>query len=288
MKKMIALLLAAMLLLSLAACASTADPAPAADAAPAETTETTPAAEEAPAAETDAEAPITLTYWLPCNDLEDGAAEQKGTIAAARAFMEKYPNITLDLVPIGGNSDDYNAKFQMGASANNLPDLMNTSYGWVKQWAGTGVIMQLDDIVAEIGGNYKTDALDFADRPFQSISDGQRQRVLLARALCQQPELIVLDEPTSFLDIRYKLELLTILKRMVREEHLAVIMSLHELDLAARVSDTVVCVAGDRIDRVGPPSEIFTPDYIAALYRMEPGKYDPCFDSLEFVPGGAR
>ncbi len=134
----------------------------------------------------------------------------------------------------------------------------------------------------------ETDALDFADQPFQSISDGQRQRVLLARALCQQPELIVLDEPTSFLDIRYKLELLTILKRMVREEHLAVLMSLHELDLAARVSDTVVCVAGDRIDRVGPPSEIFTPDYIAALYRMEPGKYDPCFDSLEFVPGGAR
>ena len=134
----------------------------------------------------------------------------------------------------------------------------------------------------------ETDALGFADRPFQSISDGQRQRVLLARALCQQPELIVLDEPTSFLDIRYKLELLTILKRMVREEHLAVLMSLHELDLAARVSDTVVCVAGDRIDRVGPPSEIFTPDYIAALYRMEPGKYDPCFDSLEFVPGGTR
>lgn len=116
MKKMIALLLAAMLLLSLAACASTADPAPAADAAPAETAETTSAAEEAPAAETDAEAPITLSYWLPCNDLEDGAAEQKGVIATARAFMEKYPNITLDLVPIGGNSDDYNAKFQMGAS----------------------------------------------------------------------------------------------------------------------------------------------------------------------------
>ena len=83
-------------------------------------------------------------------------------------------------------------------------------------------------------------------------------------------------------------DLMSILKRMVREEHLAVLMSLHELDLAARVSDTVVCVAGDRIDRVGPPSEIFTPDYIAALYRMEPGKYDPCFDSLEFVPGGAR
>ena len=134
----------------------------------------------------------------------------------------------------------------------------------------------------------QTDAQDFADRPFQSVSDGQRQRVLLARALCQEPELIVLDEPTSFLDIRYKLELLTILKRMVREENLAVLMSLHELDLAARVSDTVVCVAGDRIDRVGLPAEIFTSDYIAKLYHMEPGKYDPCFDSLEFVPGGAK
>lgn len=125
---------------------------------------------------------------------------------------------------------------------------------------------------------------DMADRPFDAISDGQRQRILLARALCQTPELIVLDEPTSYLDIRYKLELLTILKTMVREKNLAVLMSLHELDLAQRVSDTVVCVSGDRIDRMGPPEEIFSNDYIARLYHMEPGKYDPCFDTLEYVP----
>ena len=125
---------------------------------------------------------------------------------------------------------------------------------------------------------------DMADRPFDAISDGQRQRVLLARALCQTPEIIVLDEPTSYLDIRYKLELLTILKTMVREKNLAVLMSLHELDLAQRVSDMVVCVSGDRIDRMGPPEEIFSNDYIARLYHMEPGKYDPCFDTLEYVP----
>ena len=130
----------------------------------------------------------------------------------------------------------------------------------------------------------QVDALSFADRDFRAVSDGQRQRVLLARALCQQPELIVLDEPTSFLDIRYKLELLSILKRMVRERKLAVLMSLHELELAERVSDTVVCVAGDHIDRVGPPEEVFTREYIAKLYHMEPGRYDPCFDTLEFVP----
>ena len=132
--------------------------------------------------------------------------------------------------------------------------------------------------LVQVGG------LDFADRPFANISDGQRQRILLARALCQEPEVIVLDEPTSFLDIRYKLELLTVLKRMVRENDLAVLLSLHELELAERISDTVVCVAGDRIDRIGPPEEIFTRAYIAKLYRMEHGKYDPCFDSLEFVP----
>ena len=85
-------------------------------------------------------------------------------------------------------------------------------------------------------------AWDLKDRDFTAISDGQRQRILLARAICQEPEIIVLDEPTSFLDIRHKLELLTILKKMVLENQLTVIMSLHELDLAQKISDKVICV----------------------------------------------
>lgn len=127
-------------------------------------------------------------------------------------------------------------------------------------------------------------ALDLAECDFSRISDGQRQRILLARAICQEPEIIVLDEPTSFLDIRHKLELLTILKQMVKEKHVAVIMSLHELDLAQKISDQVVCVHNDRIDCVGTPEEIFTDSYIRQLYDVTKGSYNANFGCLEMQP----
>ena len=96
-------------------------------------------------------------------------------------------------------------------------------------------------------------AEDLGNRDFNAISDGQKQRVLLARAICQEPEIIVLDEPTSFLDVRYKLELLAILERMARKKHITVIMSLHEIDLAQKVSDKIICVKGDTIAHYGKP-----------------------------------
>lgn len=122
---------------------------------------------------------------------------------------------------------------------------------------------------------------ELADRDFSHTSDGQKQRVMLARAICQEPEIIILDEPTSFLDIKYKLEFLTIIQNMSRSRKLSVIMSLHELDLAGRVSDKIACVRGDRIDRFGTPEEIFTNGYIPGLYRMTNGSYDERSGNLE-------
>ena len=125
---------------------------------------------------------------------------------------------------------------------------------------------------------------ELAELPFAQVSDGQRQRVLLARALCQQPDVILLDEPTSFLDIHHKLELLDILKNLVRQQRLAVVMSLHELDLAQRVSDTVVCVEKSGALRMGPPEQIFTEENIRALYGLTEESYNPLFGCAELPP----
>ena len=124
-------------------------------------------------------------------------------------------------------------------------------------------------------------ALDIAGRDFSAISDGQRQRVLLARAICQEPEIIVLDEPTSYLDIRHKLELLGILRDMARRRDIAVILSMHEIDLAQKLSDRIVCVRGDHVVRVGAPGDVFDEAAIRALYEIEQGFYDPLFGSVE-------
>ena len=108
-------------------------------------------------------------------------------------------------------------------------------------------------------------ALDFKDRDFTEISDGQRQRILLARAICQEPEVIVLDEPTSFLDVKYKLELLAILRQMAKEKGITVIMSLHEIDLAEKISDKIICVSGETIFAYGTPEAIFKEETIRSL-----------------------
>ena len=120
------------------------------------------------------------------------------------------------------------------------------------------------------------------DQDFERISDGQRQRVMLARAICQEPEILVLDEPTSYLDIRYKTDFLWLLRSLARKRQMAVVMSLHEIDLAQKISDQVVCVKEHRVDRVGTPEEVMTTEYIQELYAMQDGVYDAAYGSVEF------
>lgn len=123
--------------------------------------------------------------------------------------------------------------------------------------------------------------LPLRNRDFNCLSDGQRQRVLLARAIAQDPKLLVMDEPTSFLDIRHKLEFLHLLKELVRTKQIAAVLSMHELDLAQKFSDKVLCLRDGHVDRIGSPEEIFTGGYIEQLFQVEFGTYNEQFGSLE-------
>ena len=114
---------------------------------------------------------------------------------------------------------------------------------------------------------------ELADRDYNAISDGQRQRVLLARAICQEPEIMILDEPTSYLDIRHKLEFLDLLRSLTRDKKIGVIMSMHELELAHLIADKVICVSADgRVEKVGKPEEVFTDELISRLYGLGDGR----------------
>jgi iron complex transport system ATP-binding protein len=99
--------------------------------------------------------------------------------------------------------------------------------------------------------------------------------------ICQEPEIIILDEPTSFLDVKYKLEFLSLLQKLRIKKGITVIMSIHELELAQRVSDKILCVKGEYVERFGTPEEIFQLGYLKSLFDIEIGSFDEDNTSME-------
>ncbi len=126
-----------------------------------------------------------------------------------------------------------------------------------------------------------TGITELREKEFLTLSDGQRQRVMLARAIAQEPEILVLDEPTSYLDVRYKLEFLSLLQKLAKKKGLTVILSLHELDLAQRISDKVLCVKGMYVEKTGTPETVFKPGFISSLYGFTKGSFDECSGRVE-------
>lgn len=119
---------------------------------------------------------------------------------------------------------------------------------------------------------------ELAQCDFNALSDGQKQRVIIARAVCQETPVLILDEPTSYLDIRYKVELIYLLRKLAREKNAAVLLSIHEVELAEKLADYVVCVKGDEIFMQGTPQEIFKEDIIRRLYDLSEEQYNLLFN----------
>jgi iron complex transport system ATP-binding protein len=113
------------------------------------------------------------------------------------------------------------------------------------------------------------DLQELAIRDFRHISGGQQQQVLLARALAQQADVFLLDEPTSNLDIRHQLEVMEVLKKLVKESNILTVISIHDLNLAARYADWVIMINQGGIYAAGKPNEVFTAENIQLVYGVE-------------------
>lgn len=110
---------------------------------------------------------------------------------------------------------------------------------------------------------------DLALAPFSDLSGGQQQKVLIARALAQETGVILLDEPTSNLDIWHQIDVMEILRRLVRQRRLTAIIAIHDLNMAARYSDKIMMMKKGRIVARGQPDEVMTAENLEAVYGIK-------------------
>lgn len=124
------------------------------------------------------------------------------------------------------------------------------------------------------------------ERYFDELSDGEKQKILVARALVQEPEIIILDEPTTHLDIRHRLELIDILKKLSKEKGITVILSLHEIDIALKSCDKVVLVKEHKIIAYGAPEDVVDENIINNLYGLKDANFNNLLGSVELANTG--
>lgn len=113
------------------------------------------------------------------------------------------------------------------------------------------------------------DVARFADRPVSALSGGQRQRCWIAMVLAQETDIILLDEPTTFLDLKVQVDLMTLLRRIAHEEGRTLVVVLHELNVAAAFADLLVMMKAGRIVAEGPVGEVFTAEALAEVFDLQ-------------------
>jgi iron complex transport system ATP-binding protein len=114
-----------------------------------------------------------------------------------------------------------------------------------------------------------TGTTDLADRSVDELSGGQRQRVWIAMALAQQTDLLLLDEPTTFLDVSHQIDVLDLLADLNQQRGTTVVMVLHDLNLAARYADHLIAMSEGRVHAAGDPADVLTVDVVREVFGMQ-------------------
>jgi iron complex transport system ATP-binding protein len=122
---------------------------------------------------------------------------------------------------------------------------------------------KVDEAIVETGIE------QFSDRLVENLSGGERQRAFLALALAQAPQVLLLDEPTTYLDIHYQLQLLELLKHLNQQQKLSIVTVLHEVNLAARYSDRIAMLKQGSLWDIGTPAGVLTPENLAQVFGVE-------------------
>lgn len=151
---------------------------------------------------------------------------------------------------------------------------------WLKQWS-------TEDEKIVNNALEVTQMTEFADRPVDALSGGQRQRVWIAMTLAQKTDLILLDEPTTYLDMAHQVEILDLLFDLNENEGRTVVMVLHDLNLACRYAHHIVAVRNKQVYAQGKPEEVVTAEMVQAVFRMDCTIIkDPLFGTPLCVPHG--
>ena len=115
----------------------------------------------------------------------------------------------------------------------------------------------------------ETDVLSLANRLVSDLSGGERQRVMIARALAQAPKILLLDEPTAFLDINHQIEICSLIAQLRAERRLTVVLVSHDLNVASQYCDRILMLKEGRLCRIGSPDETIRPDVLHMIYGCE-------------------